>query len=634
MKKVLYFGIFATGLLATGCSSTKYGKANIEYDKMAYYKAAENNAAYLEKHNKPQAMLRLADSYRQMHDYARAEYWYEKSIHTEYATANDKLAYATVLKANGKYADAATWFQQYLTTVPGDAGARAQMISCHKPPQNEASVYVVKPLNINTTTGNFALTPFENGYVFCSERGGLNKNINPWNGRPYTGLLYTQKNDNGLMSNPTPFGTLNCPYHNGPVAFSPSYDRAYITRSNYSNGKLVKDKNDVNNMQLYTARRGSVDWMDITPMPFNDKGYSCGQPAVSADGNTLFFVSDMPGGTGKTDLYMCVNENGNWSAPRNMGKNFNTDGYEMFPTYYKGKNGTVRLYFSTDGMEGLGGMDLYYSEQQADGSWGAAVHMPAPFNSTKDDFGMLMAADGKSGYFSSSRNGNGNVDELFSFDAKPQFFVDGSVFNKKTMRRIKQAMVQVHNASTGQRDLVMTDDQGKFFMPLAENTRYAFDASHEKYLPGSEHISTEGKTTSETLEVRIFLDSIGYVLSLANIYYDFDKWHIRKDAARQLDTLAEIMKEHADMYLELDAHADSRGSQRYNLKLTERRARAVVKYLASRGIDPRRLDPKWFGKAKPAVVCGTCTTAKHQQNRRTEFKILAETNKVTYSGSR
>jgi outer membrane protein OmpA-like peptidoglycan-associated protein len=320
-------------------------------------------------------------------------------------------------------------------------------------------------------------------------------------------------------------------------------------------------------------------------------------------------------------------ENGKWSEPKSLGSAVNTSGAEMFPYYYKGEDGTTRLYFSSDAREGMGGLDLYYTEQGPDGRWNAPVHMGAPFNSSKDDFGIIMT-NSHAGYFASSRNGNGDVDQMFAFDKAPiNLFVDGSVLNKNTRNNIINAQIVMLNKTTGKSQMLSSSQDGKFFAALDGNSEYSFNATHPRYLPGNAMATTFGKTVSETLQVQIFMDSTGYVLSLANIYYDFDNWNIRPDAAAQLDKLVPILLEHPEVTLALDAHADSRGSQQYNVELTKRRAQSVITYLYARGIDRKRLEAKWYGKSRPVNECKSgvaCSPVKHQQNRRSEFKLVED----------
>jgi outer membrane protein OmpA-like peptidoglycan-associated protein/uncharacterized protein YceK len=635
MKRNILIAIVVAGITASGCSTIQYHRGNKNYNAMAYHKASEWYTKSLERQYRPEAMLRLAGSYAQMRDYVKAEYWYGKAVNLPEATSTEKLVFANVLKCNGKYTAAKTWFRQYLAEVPGDDMAKAQMVSCDKMNSyNEGSnLYTTQLINQNNNTSNFSITPFENGYVYSTELGGDDVNINPWNGRPYLSLVYNSISEYGKAGTPELFShSITGPFHVGPAVFNSTYNKIYFSKSSYKqNGRPEKSAAMINNIKLYWADRKGADWVNMEELPFSSNEYSCSHPAVTADGRTMYFVSDRPGGFGKADLYITTLENGKWSKPQNMGANFNTPGDEMFPYYYKDENGTARLYFSSDGREGMGGLDLYYTEQQQDGRWAAPVHMNAPFNSSRDDFGILLKKDG-SGYFSSSRNGNGDVDQLFAFyKVAPKFFADGVVYSKKSNLTIPNARVQLFNKTAGGEEKeIYTDPDGKFSVPLQGNSSYELNASKDGYLPAGTFASTEGKTVSERLQVTIYLDTAGYVLFMPNIYFDFDKYKIRPDAAMQLDKVAAFLLDNPEVRLEVDAHADSRGTQPYNMKLTEKRAAATVNYIISRGINPDRILSRWHGKLMPVNECidgVVCSPAKHQQNRRSEMKVIREAGK-------
>ncbi|MES2703895.1 MAG: OmpA family protein [Bacteroidota bacterium] len=630
MKKAILLGLTVAVMVGTGCSSSKFNKGNTAYNQMSYYKASQYYAAYLQNHNNRQAMIRLADSYRQMHDYGKAEYWYEKVVVNQASYPEEKLHYATALKMNGKYDEAKEWFAKYLDEAPGDAAAMAQMNSCDsiETYKRFAKLYKVEPVTAFGNVSNFSMIPYEEGFVFNSEKPVKTKvKTNPWNGRPYLNIMYARLSGEQLESPQSFSSSLNTPYHNGPVAFSSDYSKLYYSRSNYNGNRLARSSDKVNTIKIYSANRNGNEWAGVSELPFNSNDYSCGHPTLSADGNTMYFISDMPGSMGKTDIYMSTNANGTWSQPVNLGSNVNTSGHEMFPYYFKDSNGTARLYYSSDGRPGMGGLDMYFIEQQADGSWSAPVHLGAPFNSSKDDFGLTLKNNAAMGYFSSSRDGNGDIDMLYTFNKDQlRFAVEGVVYNKATNKTVKEARVQINNVTTGNKDIHFTQADGRFFAPLEVSSEYSFTAHKPQYLSAKASASTIGRESDDVVKVVMYLDSLDDVLSLTKIYYDFDKYEIRPDAAQQLDKLAEVMKENPELKLELDAHADARGSNHYNVKLTERRAKAVTAYLSSRGITPYRLYAKWYGKAIPANECVdgvVCSPAKHEQNRRTEFKALS-----------
>jgi peptidoglycan-associated lipoprotein len=638
MKTFGYFGLALISLLEVGCASSKYHVANYEYSNMMYYKASKKYAAYLKHHNKPLAIMRISDCYHKMHDYQQAEYWYSRAVTLKECAPADKLAYASILKINGKYDLAKKWFAEYLHTKPTDMVAKAQMISCDSIDVYNAKVaaYQVEPLQLSGNVNSFGMTRFESGFVYCAEQyvsqEGKNNN---WDGRPYMNMLFTTSLPSGRFAQPESFSeTLNSPYHNGPIAFTSSFDRIFFSRSNYTGDKLGKNADKVNNIKLYTARRNGKEWTDIEELPFNNNNFSCGQPSLTASGDTLFFVSDRPGGKGSTDIYMSVKSSGKWSAPINLGTSINTAGSEMFPTYCRDNSGHCYLYFSSDGWPGMGGLDLYRTELLADGTWATPRHLNAPFNSPKDDFGIIFNDNNTSGYLSSSRDGD--KDRLYSFAKVTDLFAKGAVYNKKTNELLIATLVEIDNQTTGKRDLIMTDSTGRFYTQLARNANYTFNASKDNFIPGQATASTFDEK-GEVIDVRIDLDAgmdipapeheylAQLPVAFANVYFDFNKWDLRSDADEPLSVVIERMMSHPEMKLEIGAHADARGTDEYNMGLSKKRVTAVINYLSLNGISKDRMKARWFGKSHLVNDCGDgvdCPPEMHQLNRRVEFRLL------------
>lgn len=638
MKKIVYFGFMLTTLTGMGCASSKYHVANYEYNNLVYYKASQKYAAYLKHHSKPDAIINIADCYNKMHDFQSAERWYSRVMTIKECKPEHKLVYAKVLKANGKYELAKQWYGQYLQAVPTDKVAMAQMTSCDSIGAYTANAasYRVELIPIKGNVNSFGITPFEAGFVFCAEKFvSSNGKKNTWDGRPYLNMLYSERLPDGRFTEPISLSeSLNSPYHNGPVAFNRDCDRVYFSGSNQQDGKLIKNADKVNNIKLYAARREGNDWKDITELPFNSNDYSCGHPSLTITGDTLFFISDKPGGSGSTDIYMSVNKNGTWGASINLGTAINTPGSEMFPFYYQDKTGHNYLYFSSDGLPGMGGLDIYRSELMADGSWSAPYHLGAPFNSSKDDFDIMVNASNETGYFSSSREDD--KDKLFMYSKVPDLLVKGTVYNRQTKELIVSSLVEVYNSTTGKKDVVYTDKDGKFSLPVARNADYTFNASKENFVPGYSFASTTGEKVPEVIDVRIDIET-GFDVSidseiitdmpvaLSNVYFDLDKWDIRNDGKATLIQVVEMMGDDPEMKLEIDAHADSRGTNAYNMTLSQKRVNSVVDCLVNAGIPRDRIVPRWFGKLQLVNDCGPgvdCPPEMHQMNRRVEFKQI------------
>jgi peptidoglycan-associated lipoprotein len=367
-------------------------------------------------------------------------------------------------------------------------------------------------------------------------------------------------------------------------------------------------------------------------------------PAISPDGLTLYFVSDVKGGFGGKDIYIVTREKPAtpWSKPHNAGPDINTSGDELFP--FVRNDGT--LYFSSDGHIGMGGLDIFKAKAQPDGSW-IVQNMKPPINSFADDFGIVFQNATEAGVFSSTRKGRGN-DDLYSFEMPPlKFNITGLVKDEKTGAPIQASVVQLI-ASDGSNLQVATGIGGDFKFVLKPAVDYIFLASKEGYLNGKEKETTKGQDKSRDFMVTILLTPYDRPIELPNIFYDFSKWDLRPESMVSLDKLVETLNDNPKVTIELMSHTDSRDTEDYNLTLSQKRAQSVVDYLVSKGIDIERLTAKGYGESTPKTVdadiaahnpflkIGTKLTEQfinslaneeqkeiaHQINRRTEFKVL------------
>ncbi|MEO6760230.1 MAG: OmpA family protein, partial [Saprospiraceae bacterium] len=396
-------------------------------------------------------------------------------------------------------------------------------------------------------------------------------------------------------------------------------------------------------------------------------------PALSADGATLYFASNDPEGWGGYDLYSvqrnAKTENG-WEEPKMLSRNLNTPGNELFPTV-----DADTLYFASDGLPGMGGLDVFRTYKSDRNAWAPPINLKSPVNSGADDFGFLLSPQKggakstspakpgdliRSGFFTSNRTGTRGGDDIWRFEqrvpppkppqrdtatAKPlayKLLLEGYVLekiwsvpndpNSKVLGRKPLANAKVVVESPGSKKQIFTVlDDGFFKMELAENTDYNFTASLEGYLANSTKFSTKGMARDaanpvQTYEIEIVLDKIfrNQEIVLENIYYDYDKWDIRPDAEPTLNRLAEVLRQNPVIHIQLGSHTDCRGNDSYNQTLSQRRAESAVNYLISKGIDGSRLAAIGYGETQPAAdcACSRCTEAEHQTNRRTTFKVL------------
>jgi peptidoglycan-associated lipoprotein len=468
----------------------------------------------------------------------------------------------------------------------------------------------------------FAAVPYKGGLVFAGERDVTKARSNPWNGRSFLDIYQVERKGSVFWKPAVPLkGKVNGPYHEGPVVFSTDGRTLYFTRSNYYGRKLLKDEADVSHLKLFRATLDDEgEWSDIREFAYNSEEWSVGHPALSNDGRILYFVSDMPGGQGGTDIWRCTDNGQGWEKPENLGLTINTPGNEMFPTV----NGDA-LYFSSTAHENMGGLDIFETRQQGS-QWVEPRNMLYPINTAHDDFSFVLDSTGNGGFLSSDRTG---LDRIHAFTMnQPDFILEGEVVDDPSGRFLPHTEVQLVPLDGGDTLRGLTDEEGKFHFALKPGTQYTLRAERDAMITASTTISTVGLTSSGTLHERLGLRGfeLDKPIALDNIYYDYDKWDIRPDAAAELDKLAKLITDNPQLNFELSSHTDSRGGDMYNLVLSDARANSAVDYLLRVGVDPERLRPQGYGESKLINGCGNgerCTEEEHQANRRTEFKVVS-----------
>ncbi|GAB3336393.1 hypothetical protein GCM10027299_46390 [Larkinella ripae] len=740
--------------LTVQAQSARLKAANKQFENLAYVNAARAYEDFLrsDKRKDPaetqEAYTKLAYSYRALQETKNAERIYADLL-KEFPETDSKnyLYYAQALAANGKYRDSQKMYSKYGEKQKEDLRGRKFTVSYMDLNRfyQDSSSFRVDFLPINSRQADFSPMYYQNGLVFVSARdeSGPVKRVFGWNQTPFLDLYFfpdtaeLHKNvdlaaqvaslgggnvtadavevaslEEKPLSKTEVFSrTLNTKYHEGPMTFFKDQSRVVFTRNNTARGKGGKSADGVRKLKLYTAENVKGSWQKVEELPFCSNDYSVGHPALSPDDSKLFFVSDMPGGFGGTDIYVVEYKDGQWSTPVNMGREINTEGNEMFP--YVDETNT--LYFSSDGHEGLGGLDLFYAELREGIAFKGVQNMGYPINSEKDDFGLISTGNRASGYFSSNRKRGSSDDNIYSFRRTCKQ-LNIFVYDSKTNEPIAVADVRVIKAGVNQ-DLRFTGPDGKSGFCVDANIDYEFKAIKEGYAPNSIRFSTMTQSENPVMTVSIYLEKSentlvkgtvktevnqqpapgvtvtlrndkdqseqkvvtgadgkyefemkpgapytlttqknrytaskeqlpklktgknpkliekqqgiygeGDVFELKNIYYDYNKFFIRPDAARELDHVATLLRKFPEMKIELRSHTDSRANDAYNLQLSTYRARATVDYLVNHGIDPRRLSAQGYGETEILNGCTdevACPESKHQQNRRTEFKIVA-----------
>jgi len=548
----------------------------------------------------------LAECYRKMNDWFRSRMWYQRAIDLGENRADNYFYLAQAYRNTGNYLEAKRFFRICDSLDPKNPVAGILATCCDSAicwMANEPAYEVGNMHSLNSPQSEFGCIHIPAGILFTSDRitePDQEKRYG-WTGNDYLRLYLAKPSPSATgKTGDTPdaidFAFFLAPeifhglgdqtWHDGPVSFDGSFREAFINRT-LGYGDIAKrdpDHTRTHLLKIFTSVRGEKEWNKPESFFLNNRSYSVGHPAISPDGNHLFFVSDRPDGFGGTDIYRCDRLDGVWGTPVNLGPVVNTPGNEMFPFIRE----TDELWFSSDYHPGFGGLDIFIA-CQVNGIWTVPRNPGHPLNSSYDDFSAWTDSSGKEGLFSSNRPGGMGGDDIYWFREAQGHRGTGAQDSSEQLVVGSNVIASV--AKQGQEA-----DSSFTTAPLHPGT--------------TEKVMVSGYKLNQSYQ-------------LENIYYDFDKWVIREDAKPALDSLVRILERYP-VDVELGSHTDCRGTDEYNLELSRKRAESAVQYIISRGIDPRRITAKGYGETMLINRCscqeeGSCTEAGHQENRRTEF---------------
>jgi len=589
--------------------------ARYEYvDAAAKYLKVDKKDAYVNK--------QLAESYYNMFNSKEAVQWYAKATETP-QDAETYYKYAQMLKAEGRYEEANAQMAKFASLAPQDHRAIAFKQDPNYLPKlrSQAKLFDEKVLDINDAKySSFGpVLAGDNNLYFTSARNTARRNYGVKE-EPYLDLYQATYNANGTFSEPVPVSDVNSKWHDGPASVSADGNTMYFASESFKEKKQYeKDKENnlkVGQVYLYKATKVNGKWDNITDLPFNNKKWSTGNPALSKDGKTLYFASDRDGSIGGNDIWKVeVKGDNSYGEPVNLGPKVNTEGKESFP-YITDNN---KLYFSSDGRKGFGALDVFVIDL-AKGT--DAMNVGAPINTGKDDFAFTFSDEKKIGFFSSNRDG---IDKLYS--ATPVCGVEAIVMVRdvKTGAALAMAKVAILDEKGNVIETRTSGADGSVTYNVDCNRAYTIQASADGYESNSFPVA---KNPGGVANVAADLNPIAKIITptavvLNAIYFDYDKSNITKEAAFELDKLVEAMKAKPAMVIMAKSHTDSRGSDQYNMSLSNRRAKSTVQYIISKGIAKERISGQGYGESEPKVACGeNCTDAEYAQNRRSEFLIV------------
>lgn len=655
MKKAVYIIVcLLLTAVAAGCRTPKLSEADAQFQRGEYYDAS---VTYKKVYNKlrkkeerPQrgeVAFKMGRCYRLLNMSARASAAFQNALRYEYPDSTTHFMLAQALHADGKYAAALRSYDKYLEFCPNDSLAINCAEGCRTAQEIRASGsrYVVKQAKLfNSRRADFC--PMYLGadcdqiyYTSTTEKATGDKK-SEITGMKNADVFFSKKNEKGEWERPEPVeGELNTEFDEGIVAFSPDAQTMYLT-------KARRELNAPTSVEIYTSTRSDAKWS--APVKFEitaDTLSTFGHPAVSPDGEYLYFVSDMPGGYGGKDIWRISLKERQGSLV-NLGPDINTEGNDDFP--YVRSDGS--LYFSSDGHPGMGGLDIFRVTavgDPADLRW-KVENMGFPINSAGDDFGITFGK-GEDGFFSSNRGDARGYDHIYSFEYDPvRITIEGLVMDKDE-EPVKNAIIRiVGNDGSNQKEVAR--DDGSFSFALQRGVKYVMLAGAKGYLNQKQEFASDSTMEDANYWVEFILPSISKPSVVENIFYDYDKADLRPESKTALNELIAVLHDNPNVTIEMASHTDRWGSDAYNINLSERRAKSVVDYLVENGISRDRLQPHGYGKSRPKTVTkriarlypqfkeGDILTeefiktlseedqqAADQINRRTEFSVLSLT---------
>ena len=629
MKKYssIFIIILITGLFANAQSkATK--NADKLFSKFEFVEAAKAYEKLIAKGNADAYVYgQLAEAYYNVFNTVEAEKWYAKTLKTSEAPETI-YKYAQMLKANGKYEESNTQMAKFASMRPADHRAIAFVENPNYLPKilEKGKKFNVQDAGINSAYSDFGGTLQGGQLYIATARNEIGKSYG-WNEEPFLDIYVASKNNDGSFQTPTAVEAVNTKYHEGVVSFSPDGNTMYFSRESFYDKIFERDslsRNKFSVLNLYKSTKELGSWSEGEALSLNSENYSVKNPAVSPDGKTLFFASDMAGGMGQFDIYSApINDDGTVGEPTNLGQKLNTEGQEMFP--FVSSDNT--LYFSSDGHLGLGGMDVFFAKL-VDGKVGPIRNVGIPVNGNADDFAFSIDDESGEGFVSSNREGGAGSDDVYAVKVLQPIcdvLVTVTVKDSETGNILVGATVNVLDSEGNSIGSKTTSNKGEVNYIVECASDLSLSASMDEYESGTGFVAG---TSEEEVSTEILLDPIDEII-LANkvvlnpIYFDFDKSNITAQAAFELDKLVQLMNKYESIVLRAESHTDARGSATYNQKLSERRALTTAQYVISKGIAAERITGVGMGETTPVNDCGTgCSEDEHQMNRRSEFIIL------------
>jgi len=638
---LLYITIISVFSFNSYAQKAQIAAADKKYDSFAYIDAIKTYERVAEKGYKSEDMFqKLGNSYYFNGELDKAAKWYDEL----FAMAPDQqpeyfYRYAQSLKAVGQTDKANEMLEKFHQKAGNDK--RANLFDKNKNYLDRIKVnsgrYKVENAGINSKYSDYGSSFYLNKLVFSSARdtGSLMQRKHKWTNQHFTNLYVT---DLGEEMTPGKVSKLskkvNSKFHESSAVFTKDGNTMYFTRNNFLDGKKGKDGKEITLIKIYKASFENNEWAKVTELPFDSDQYSAAHPALSPDEKTLYFVSDMPGTIGQSDLFKVkINEDGSFGTPENLGNGINTEGKETFPLI----TDENELYFASDGHPGLGGLDVFVSKMNSNGTFGEIQNVGDGVNSPKDDFAFLIDTKSRRGFVSSNRGGGQGYDDIYKFletrRLKCEQELYGTVTDFTTAQILPDAKISLFDSEFNLVNTAVTDPSGNYTFAVECGKTYNVRAAKIDYTTKEQKVTiamvNNGRTNlpialeKEACKVAVG-DDLGKCFGIKMIYFDLDKYNIRTEAALDLEKILDVLNQNPTMKLDIRSHTDSRASFKYNEVLSDRRAKSTINWLVKNGVDPSRLTGKGYGETQLVNNCSDdvkCTEEEHQLNRRSEFII-------------
>lgn len=602
--------------------NSKTRKADRHFQRFEYSSAIK---AYLRLVDRKQAdayvYKQLADSYYFVFNSAEAIRWYKLALSAP-QDAETHFRYAQMLKAQGKYEEAHKQMQAFAAQAPQDSRAIAFKRDPNYLPrlQDKEKLYDIQSLDINSDKSDFGAVLFNDRLYFASARNG-NRRTFKWTNEPFLDIYSASYNLDGTITNAEEVKGLNTRWHDGPVVFLNEGKTAIYATESFNQSKgFERDKasnSKFGQVSLFSSKWVNNNWTEGQPLPFASTEYSTSNPSISKDGRTLYFSSNMPGGQGGIDIWkVAVNDDGSFGTPENLGPRVNTPADESFP--FIAEDGQT-LYFASKGHSGFGGYDIFMIDLKGKGE---AVNLGAPVNSAQDDFAFSFYADKEVGFVSSNRTGVDNIFKLVPVCGVPIYV---TVTDAKTAAPIAGAKVTLLDERKNVVETQLADDKGQVSYYAECKKDYTLAVSMQLYesnaFPVEASNGQERRIAASLKPIEVIVTEKEVILR--EVFFEFDKYDITEEGSEELYKLVQVMEQYPDMVIMVKSHTDNRGSESYNQRLSDRRAKATVDYILSKGISEDRISGKGYGETSPKIDCKeACTEEEHAENRRSEFIII------------